>query len=144
MPRILIVDDTRQNAELLEAHLDGHGYETRLAANGEEALDISATWPADVVLLDVMMPKLSGFEVCTRLRADPKTANVGVLMITALDQSTDIDRAVDVGTDDFVTRPIHKAELLLRVKSLLGALPEKSPTDRALAYVRAVQSAGQS
>ncbi len=140
MPRILIVDDTRQNAELLEAHLDGHGYETRLAANGEEALQISAAWPADLILLDIMMPKLSGFEVCRRLRADPATANVGVLMITALDQPTDIERAVEVGTDDFVTRPINKTELLLRVQSLLAALPATTPNDRALTYFKAVQA----
>lgn len=140
MPRILIVDDTRQNAELLEAHLDGHGYETRLAAHGEEALQLVAEWPADVILLDIMMPKLSGFEVCRRLRADSATANVGVLMITALDQPTDIERAVEVGTDDFVTRPINKTELLLRVQSLLAALTETTPTDRALAYYQGVQA----
>ena len=140
MPRILIVDDTRQNAELLEAHLDGHGYETRLATNGEEALQIVAAWPADLLLLDIMMPKLSGFEVCRRLRADPATAGVGVLMITALDQPTDIERAVEVGTDDFLTRPVHKAELLLRVQSLLAALPEATATDRALTYFKAVQA----
>jgi len=140
MPRILIVDDTRQNAELLEAHLDGHGYETRLAANGEEALQLAAEWPADLLLLDIMMPKLSGFEVCRRLRADPATASVGVLMVTALDQPTDIERAVEVGTDDFVTRPINKTELLLRVQSLLTALPATNPTDRALTYFKAVQA----
>lgn len=140
MPRILIVDDTRQNAELLEAHLDGHGYETRLASHGEEALQVAADWPADLILLDIMMPKLSGFEVCRRLRADPATANVGVLMVTALDQPTDIERAVEVGTDDFVTRPVNKTELLLRVKSLLAALPEATPTDRALTYFKGVQA----
>jgi len=140
MPRILIVDDTRQNAELLEAHLDGHGYETRLAAHGEEALELATAWAADLILLDIMMPKLSGFEVCRRLRADPATAHVGVLMITALDQPTDIERAVEVGTDDFVTRPINKTELLLRVRSLLAALTEANPTDRALAYFKGVQA----
>ena len=74
-----------------------------------------------MVLLDIMMPKLSGFEVCQRLRADPATARVGVLMVTALDQPTDIERAVEVGTDDFVTRPINKTELLLRVRALLAS-----------------------
>ena len=140
MPRILIVDDTRQNAELLEAHLDGHGYETRLAAHGEEALELATSWAADLILLDIMMPKLSGFEVCRRLRADPATAGVGVLMITALDQPTDIERAVEVGTDDFLTRPVHKTELLLRVQSLLAALSAATPTDRALTYFKAVQA----
>ena len=139
MPRVLIADDNQQNAELLEAHLDGTGYETRIAVNGEEAVTATKQWRPDVVLLDVMMPKLSGFEVCKRLRADPATAAVGVLMVTALDQPTDIERAIDAGTDDFVTRPVNKTELLLRVKALLAAAGEASPTDRALAYLRRVQ-----
>ena len=139
MPRVLIVDDTRPNAELLEAHLDGTGYETLIATNGEDALRDAVSWKPDVILLDIMMPKLSGFEVCKRLRAHPVTKNVGILMVTALDQPTDIERAVEVGTDDFVTRPINKTELLLRVRALLSAIPEPTPTDRTLAYFRRVQ-----
>jgi two-component system alkaline phosphatase synthesis response regulator PhoP len=139
MPRVLIADDNPQNAELLDAHLDGTGYETRVAANGEETIRLAREWKPDVILLDIMMPKLSGFEVCKRLRADPTTRDAGVLMVTALDQPTDVERAVEVGTDDFVTRPINKTELVLRVKALLAALAEKSPTDRALAYYRRVQ-----
>ncbi|HVK17168.1 MAG TPA: response regulator [Fimbriiglobus sp.] len=139
MPRVLIADDNPQNAELLDAHLDGTGYETKVAANGEETLALAREWKPDVILLDIMMPKLSGFEVCKRLRADPATRGAGVLMVTALDQPTDVERAVEVGTDDFVTRPVNKTELVLRVKALLGALAEKTPTDRALAYYRRVQ-----
>jgi DNA-binding response OmpR family regulator len=139
MPRVLIVDDNPVNAELLEAHLDGSGYDIRTETNGEDAVRAAKEWHPDVVLLDVMMPKVSGFEVCRRLREDPATARVGVLMVTALDQPTDIERAVDVGTDDFVTRPVNKTELLLRVKALLGALDEPTPTDRALAYFQRVQ-----
>lgn len=139
MPRVLIADDNPQNAELLDAHLDGTGYETKVAANGEETLALAREWKPDVILLDIMMPKLSGFEVCKRLRADPATRGAGVVMVTALDQPTDVERAVDVGTDDFVTRPVNKTELVLRVKALLGALAEKTPTDRALAYYRRVQ-----
>jgi CheY-like chemotaxis protein len=139
MPRVLIADDNPQNAELLDAHLDGTGYETRVAANGEETLALAREWKPDVILLDIMMPKLSGFEVCKRLRAEPATRDAGVLMVTALDQPTDVERAVEVGTDDFVTRPVNKTELVLRVKALLGALAEKTPTDRALAYYRRVQ-----
>ncbi|HET6572011.1 MAG TPA: response regulator [Fimbriiglobus sp.] len=139
MPRVLIADDNPQNAELLDAHLDGTGYETKVAANGEETLALARDWKPDVILLDIMMPKLSGFEVCKRLRADPATRDAGVLMVTALDQPTDVERAVEVGTDDFVTRPVNKTELVLRVKALLGALAEKSPTNRALAYYRRVQ-----
>jgi CheY-like chemotaxis protein len=139
MPRVLIADDNPQNAELLDAHLDGTGYETRVAANGEETLALAREWKPDVILLDIMMPKLSGFEVCKRLRAEPATRDAGVLLVTALDQPTDVERAVEVGTDDFVTRPVNKTELVLRVKALLGALAEKTPTDRALAYYRRVQ-----
>lgn len=140
MAKILIVDDTRLNAELLEAHLDGLGHDVALATNGEEALALAAANPPDVVLLDVMMPKLSGFEVCKRLRADPATANVGILMVTALDQATDIERAVEVGTDDFVTRPINKTELLLRVNALLTATAEPTATLRSLTYYRRVSA----
>jgi CheY-like chemotaxis protein len=139
MPRILIADDNPQNAELIEAHLDGAGLETRLTMNGEETLKAASEWQPDIILLDIMMPKLSGFEVCKRIKADPALKKTGILMITALDQPTDIDRAVEVGTDDFITKPINKTELLLRVRSLLNALPEANDVDRTLAYVRKVQ-----
>lgn len=139
MPRVLIADDNQPNAELLEAHLDGSGLDTRIAANGDETLKIAKEWPADVVLLDVMMPKLSGFEVCKRLRADDATKGVGILMVTALDQPTDVERAVDVGTDDFLTKPINKTELLHRVRALLAARAEANPINRGLAYFRGVQ-----
>ncbi len=139
MPRVLIADDHGPNAELLDAHLDGSGYDTRLAANGEEALAVARDWLPDLILLDVMMPKVSGFEVCRRLRADPATRGIGILMVTALDQPTDVERAVDAGTDDFVTRPVTKAELLLRVKALLAAVSEPTPTARTLAYIGRVQ-----
>src|SRR4051812_29034833 len=89
MPPVLIADDNQANAELLEAHLDGTGFDTRIAVNGEETLAAAREWSPDVVLLDVMMPRLSGFEVCQRLRADPATHAIGVLMVTALDQPTD-------------------------------------------------------
>ena len=139
MPRILIADDNVQNAELVEAHLDGAGFETKIAENGEQTLAMALEWQPDVLLLDVMMPKLSGFEVCKRLRADPAGKKTAVLMITALDQKTDIDRAVDAGTDDFMTKPINKAELLLRVKALLAANAEATELDRTLAYLKRVQ-----
>jgi PleD family two-component response regulator len=85
------------------------------------------------------MPKISGFEVCKRLRADPASQDVAVLMITALDQQSDIDRAVEAGTDDFLTKPINKTELLLRVRSALKSRMNKRKLDRALAYIEAVE-----
>jgi DNA-binding response OmpR family regulator len=140
MPRVLIVDDSQPNAELLEAHLDGTGYDTRIASSGEAALAAAAEWRPDVILLDVMMPRVSGFEVCERLRADAAARGVGVLMVTALDQPADVDRAVAVGTDDFITKPINKTELLIRVRAILDARKQATELDRALAYMGRVQA----
>jgi DNA-binding response OmpR family regulator len=139
MPRILIADDSQPNAELLEAHLDGSGFDTRIAANGEDTLAAARDWKPDVILLDVMMPKLSGFEVCRQLRADPATKGVGILMVTALDQPTDVEQAVAAGTDDFITKPINKTELLLRVRAMLESRSQTTDVDRALAYMGRVQ-----
>src|SRR6516165_2516506 len=118
-PRILIADDNPQGVELLEAYLADGNYDIRTAADGEETLQRVADWRPDLILLDIMMPKISGFEVCKRLRANPATRDTAVLMITALDQPSDVERAVEAGTDDFLTKPINKVELLLRVRSLL-------------------------
>jgi len=142
-PRVLIADDNVQGAELLEAYLSGCGYDLRTAADGEQTLREVAAWQPDLILLDIMMPRLSGFEVCKRLRADPATQDVGVLMITALDQPSDMDRAVDVGADEFLSKPIKKSELLLRVRSLLLSRTYKRQLDRALAYIEAVERGGE-
>jgi|SRR5262245_17388259 len=139
MPRILIADDNPSNAELLDAHLDGSGFDTKLVYNGEDTLAAARDWKPDLILLDVMMPKMSGFEVCRRLRADAATKDIAVLMVTALDQATDVETAVDAGTDDFITKPINKTELLLRVRAMLASRSEKSEVDRALAYIGKVQ-----
>jgi CheY-like chemotaxis protein len=137
--RVLIADDNPQGVELLEAYLAGTGYETETAADGEETLRKVAVWKPDLILLDVMMPKISGFEVCKRLRADPQTRDVAVLMITALDQHSDIDRAVEAGTNDFLTKPINKADLLLRVRAALDSRRHAGPLDQALAYIEGVE-----
>ncbi len=137
--RVLIADDNPQGVELLEAYLAGSDYETETAADGEETLQKVKAWQPDLILLDIMMPKISGFEVCKRLRADPATRDIGVLMITALDQPSDVERALEVHTDDFLTKPINKAELLLRVRSILKARRYKRDLDRALAYIEAVE-----
>ncbi|HLN28219.1 MAG TPA: response regulator [Gemmataceae bacterium] len=139
LPRVLIADDNAQGVELLEAYLSDGKVEIATAADGEETLRKVKQWQPDVILLDIMMPKISGFEVCKRLRADPVTRDIGVLMITALDQPSDIERAVEAGTDDFLTKPINKAELLLRVRSVLKSRLNKRDLDRALAYIDAVE-----
>lgn len=138
-PRVLIADDNPQGVELLEAYLSGCAYEIETAADGEETLRKVASWRPDLILLDIMMPKISGFEVCKRVRANPEAHDVAVLMITALDQLSDIERAVEAGTDDFLTKPINKTELLLRVRSALKSRLNKRDLDRALAYIQAVE-----
>jgi DNA-binding response OmpR family regulator len=139
MPRILIADDNAPNADLLEAHLDGTGYETKVVFNGEDTLTAARTWQPDLILLDVMMPKLSGFDVCRRLRADPATRDIAVLMVTALNQANDVETAVEAGTDDFLTKPINKTELLLRVRAMLESRGKSSDSERTLAYIGRVQ-----
>jgi len=137
-PRILIADDNPQGVELLEAYL-GSDYEIQTAVDGEETLRKVRDFKPEVLLLDVMMPKISGFEVCKRIKANPETADIMVLMVTALDQPSDIDRAVDAKTDDFLTKPINKTELLIRVTSALSSRQHKNHLDRALAYIEGVQ-----
>jgi two-component system alkaline phosphatase synthesis response regulator PhoP len=137
--RILIADDNPQGVELLEAYLAGMDYEIQTATDGEETLRKVQDWRPELILLDIMMPKISGFEVCKRLRANPGTSNTFVLMITALDQPSDIDRAVEAGANDFLTKPINKTDLLLHVRSALQSRRHKEQLDQALAYIEGVQ-----
>src|SRR5262249_32754926 len=98
-----------------------------------------ASFHPDLILLDVMMPKISGFEVCKQLRRNPATRDIAIIMVTALDQASDIDRAVDAGTDDFLSKPINKTELLLRVRSLLKSRHTQKELERAFAYIESVE-----
>lgn len=143
VPRVLIAEDNPQGVELLEAYLSDSGYEIQTACDGEETLRSVQKAPPDLILLDIMMPKISGFEVCKRLRADPATREIAVVMITALDQPSDVERAVEAGTDDFLTKPINKTELLLRIRALLKSRQYKRELDRALAYIEAVERGGR-
>jgi len=138
-PRVLVAEDNPQGAELLEAYLSDTDYEVRVAGDGEATLKLVRDWRPDLVLLDVMMPKLSGFEVCKRLRADAATRDTAVIMVTALDEPSDIERAVDVGTNDFLTKPINKAELLLRVRAMLASRRGQELPD-TIDYINAVQT----
>ena len=117
--RVLVVDDQPANVRLLDQLLTLSGYEVVTASSGAEALEkISAAKP-DIVLLDVVMPKMSGYEVCRALRDDPATALLPVVMVTALDPTEERLKGIESGADDFLSKPINQAELLARVKSLL-------------------------
>src|SRR5215470_18677992 len=109
--RILIADDNGPNVELLEAYLAGLDVELGVAVDGRDTLDKVASFQPDLILLDVMMPKLSGFEVCRKIKQDPATKDIMVLMVTALNELGDIERAVDSGTDDFLSKPVNKLDM---------------------------------
>lgn len=117
--RILVVDDIPANVKLLEARLTAEYFEVRTAMNGRDALAICADDAIDLVLLDVMMPGVDGFEVCERLKADPNTTHIPVVMVTALDQTADRVRGLKAGADDFLTKPVNDSQLMARVKSLV-------------------------
>jgi len=117
--KILVVDDTPQNVKLLADLLRAKGYEVVTAASGPEGLERLAAERPDLVLLDVMMPGMSGYEVCQRIRSDPSTGILPVVMVTALDPAQERIKGLDVGADDFLTKPVNHAELLARVRSLV-------------------------
>ena len=136
---VLIVDDNPQNIELLQAFLESLPVKIVTAIDGLDALQKVADHHPDLVLLDIMMPQMSGFQVCRRLKSDPKTRDIQVLMVTALNELGDIEQANEVGTDDFVSKPVNKIELLTRVKSLLRVRHLKSELERALTYLNEIE-----
>jgi two-component system, cell cycle response regulator len=117
--RILVVDDVPANLRLLEARLTAEYFDVVSAASGAEALSICARAECDLVLLDVMMPDMDGFEVCRRLKSNPATQHIPVVMVTALDQASDRVRGLDAGADDFLTKPASDLVLIARVRSLV-------------------------
>jgi len=136
---VLIVDDNPQNVELLQAFLESLPVKIVTAVDGLDALNKVAEYTPDLILLDIMMPQMSGFQVCRRIKSDPKTRDIQVLMVTALNELGDIEQANEVGTDDFVSKPVNKIELLTRVKSLLRVRHLKSELERALTYLNEIE-----
>ena len=143
MPTVLIVDDNQQNLELLQAYLEDVDCQAVPACDGLEALEIIAKDPPDLILLDVMMPKMSGFEVCKRIKNDPKTSDIPVIMVTALNEFGDIERAIDSGTDDFLSKPVNKLELLVRIKTMLKLKHLSDKLERTLAYLSEIEKQAQ-
>ncbi|MBL1218647.1 MAG: response regulator [Planctomycetes bacterium] len=117
--KILIVDDNEQNTELLQAYLDALPCEIQTAGNGIDALEAVQKDQPDLILLDIMMPRMSGYEVCEKLKADRRTKDIPIVMVTALNEVGDVERGVEAGTDEFLSKPFNKLELLTRVRSLL-------------------------
>jgi two-component system cell cycle response regulator len=116
--RVLVVDDIAANIKLLEARLTAEYFEVLTANNGQDAIDICNRERVDVVLLDVMMPGMDGFEACRRIKANAKTCHVPVIMVTALDQTSDKLQGLESGADDFLTKPVDDIALITRVKNL--------------------------
>ncbi|MEZ6135558.1 MAG: response regulator [Pirellulaceae bacterium] len=134
--KILIADDNAANRELLEAYLAAVDCEIELAIDGQDTLAKVAEFDPDLILLDVMMPKLSGFEVCQQIKQSPATAKIMVLMVTALNELGDIERAVRAGTDDFLSKPINKVELLKRVENMIRLKDTTDELERLRRYIR--------
>ena len=139
LPTILVVDDDQQNLELVQAYLEDIECETVAARDGIEALEMVAREKPDLILLDVMMPKMSGFEVCRRLKVNPGTSDIPVIMVTALNEFGDIERGIDSGTDDFVSKPINKLELLTRIRTMLKLKHLTDRLQRTKAYLSEVE-----
>jgi CheY-like chemotaxis protein len=138
--RVLIADDNEANVELLEAYLGGLDLETAVAVDGQDTLDKVVSFEPHLILLDIMMPKLSGFEVCQRLKSDPQTSTIMILMVTALNELGDIERAVEAGTDDFLSKPVNKVELIKRVENMLKLRGVTDELERLRRYIEEMES----
>src|SRR5215472_10212395 len=117
--RVLVVDDVPANVKLMPARLSAEYFDVVTALSGQEALAICERGKCDIVLLDVMMPDMDGFEVCRRLKANPATHHLPIIMVTALDQAADRVKGLQAGADDFLTKPVSDIALIARVRSLV-------------------------
>ena len=139
MHRILIADDNDANRELLEAYLIKIECELETSVDGQDTLEKIDSFKPDLVLLDVMMPKLSGFEVCRKIKDNPETKRIMVLMVTALNELGDIERAVNSGTDDFLSKPVNQVELTKRVENMLKLKGTEDELERLRKYIQEME-----
>jgi CheY-like chemotaxis protein len=135
----LIADDNATNVELLEVYLADFPCDTAVAVDGRDTLEKVASFKPDLILLDIMMPKLSGFEVCKQLKDKPETRGIMILMVTALNELGDIERAVRAGTDDFLSKPVNKLELLKRVENMLKLRHVTDEVERLRRYIQGME-----
>lgn len=136
---VLIVDDNEQNVELLQAYLESLPVRIEIARDGVEAMQAVRRVKPDLILLDIMMPRMSGFQVCREVKGNPDTRDIQILTVTALNELGDVEQAAECGTDDFVSKPVNKFELLTRVKSLLRVRHLKGELERALGYLSEIE-----
>ena len=137
--RILIADDNPTNVELLEVYLADLDSELAVAVDGKDTLDKVASFKPHLILLDVMMPKLSGFEVCKKIKGAAETKGIMILMVTALNELGDIERAVNAGTDDFLSKPVNKLELVKRVENMLKLRHVTDENERLRRYIQEME-----
>jgi len=138
--RILIADDNEPNRELLEVYLADIDCEIETAIDGLDTLEKVTSFDPDIILLDIMMPKLSGFEVCQQLKTNPTTRQIMVLMVTALGELGDIERAVEAGTDDFLSKPVNRIELVKRVENMLKLRHVSDELQRLRSYISSMDN----
>lgn len=119
-PLLLLVDDNEQNLELLEAYLEEVGGTIVTARDGLEALKAIEQRRPDVMLLDIMMPRMSGYQLCKKLKSEESTKSIPIIMVTALNEVSDMERATELGADDFISKPLNKPDLVARVRKALG------------------------
>jgi two-component system, OmpR family, alkaline phosphatase synthesis response regulator PhoP len=138
--KILIADDNLTNVELLEAYLDGLDCEIAVATDGRDTLAKVAEFQPDLILLDIMMPKLSGFEVCKTLKRDPNTRQIMILMVTALNEQGDVERAVAAGCNDFLSKPVDKLGLIKRVENMLALRHVTDELEQLRRYIDSMEA----
>lgn len=137
--KILIADDNPTNVELMEAYLATIDCQMAVAFDGRDTLEKVAQFRPDLILLDIMMPKLSGFEVCKQLKDDASTSQIMILMVTALSEDGDIERGVAAGCDDFLSKPVNKLELCLRVERMLKLRHITDENERLRRYIDSIE-----